>query len=256
MFFLKPDGTRVKERIIGTGNFGVVLEWGSYALKIPRVEDTADMAAQDRQEIEYRNDCNRFAFAIEKRVYSRVRHCGDGIATCIDISDDGILLAYYKRGTVEEYMEKQATEPERRQKAKWISSVLKAVHSLHDSKILIYDLAVRNLLIADDSQSLKMMDFGQCSVLADDDDIATANDGGLTAKVDLFHLGCVIYSIEAWRVYECDLLETGFELPPLNALPSVSGLVFGGIIEKCWTGQYQSTDQLCREASKILELLD
>lgn len=61
-------------------------------------------------------------------------------------------------------------------------------------KVLIDDMTLRNILVADDL-SLKMIDFDQCSLLSLNVNLNAISDNDLTAQVNIFHLDCVIYSI-------------------------------------------------------------
>ena len=149
---------------------------------------------------EYVNEINREMLESEKAVSTRVGRC-DGIAECIDISKDGILLALFERGDLESYVESEV-EVDRSRKARWILSIIKTILHFHNAKVLVDDMALRNILIADDL-SLKMIDFGQCPLFPMDADINAVSDNGLTAQADIFHLGCVIYSIVTWKRYEC-----------------------------------------------------
>ena len=197
MAFLKPDGSSFDffdDSFLGCGTTGIVLRHGRHALKIPKIRNTTHLLGEERELEEYVNDANRNVLEREKDVYLRVGHC-HGIPDCIQISEEGILMACFKRGDLETYM-KNEVELDPSTKAKWILSVIKTVYHFHDSKVLIDDIAPWNILITDDL-SLKMIDFGQCSLFPMHTDFATANDDGMTAEVDMFHLGCIIYSIAA-----------------------------------------------------------
>ena len=186
----------------------------------------------------------------EKAVYLRVGRC-DGIAECISISEDGIRLALYQRGDLETYINSEA-EVDRSRKAGWILSIIKTILHFHRSKVLVDDLELRNILVADDL-SLKMIDFGQCPLLPLDADISEANDNGLTAQADIFHLGCVIYSIVIWERYECNLFMRGWVRPLLCDLPNVDHLFCGDVIRKCWSAEYSSMEQLYYDTQESLE---
>lgn len=94
--------------VLGTGTFSIVIRHGPHALKSPKLLNTASMSEEYRDDEEYINDANCQMLEIEKAVYQRVGRC-NGIAECINISKDGILLALYERGDLEKYVE---AEPE------------------------------------------------------------------------------------------------------------------------------------------------
>ena len=253
MSFLKPDGTCFhfySETFLGNGTNSIVLRRGSHAFKIPKVRDTTTMSEENREDVEYVNEVNREMLESEKAVYLRVGRC-DGIAECINISKDGILLALYERGDLESYIEGEV-EVDRSRKAGWMLSIIKTILLFHNAKILVDDMALRNILIADDL-SLKMIDFGQCPLLPLDTDINAVSDHGLTAQADIFHLGCIIYSIVTWKRYECNLFMRGWTRPLLSNLPEVDQLFWGDIIQKCWSAEYTSMEQLYCDTREALE---
>ncbi|KAL8859228.1 MAG: hypothetical protein Q9178_004166 [Gyalolechia marmorata] len=253
MSFVKPDGTRFHfytETFLGTGTNSIVLLDRSHALKIPKVRDLTSMPEEYREDEEYINQVNREILESEKAIYLRVGHC-KGIAECINISQDGIRLALYKRGDLETYIESEA-EVDQSRKAGWILSLTETMLHFHSSNVLVDDMALRNILVADD-MSLKMIDFGQCSLLPLDADINAASDNGLTAQADIFHLGCVIYSIVIWKRYECNLFVRGWVRPLLCELPNVDSLFCADIIRNCWSAKYSSMDQLYCAAQESLK---
>ena len=214
------------------GTTGVVIRKGSYALKIPKIRDTTGLSGKQCDDQEYVNSTNRATLEHEKAVYRRVGQC-HGIARCIQLSEEGILLEHLGRGDLESYLE-QEPEPDQFFKARWILSVIDTVLHFHRSKVLIDDIATRNLLLADDT-SLKMIDFGQCAIFPEDVDIVIANENGMTVLADIFHLGCAIYSITAWRRFECNLFEHDYQILCHKELPAVHHLMCGEMINKCWS---------------------
>ena len=96
-----------------------------------------------------------------------------------------------------------------------------------------------------------MIDFGQSTVFPLDTDMATANDNGLTVLVDLFQVGCIIYSIMVWREYEYDFFDNQLQPPALEDLPDLKQLLYRQAIQKCWTAEYRCADDLCAEVLEI-----
>ena len=247
MAFVKPDGSTfsvLTEDVVGIGQSGIVLRRGGYALKIAKVRNTSDLTNEKYEDQEYMNDVAREILENENAVYQRIgKH--PGIADCIAQSQDGILLVLYTGGNLDRYISRN-NEPNWWRKKNWILSIIETVSYIHDSRVLIDDLALRNLVIADDF-SLRMVDFGQCAVLPTDSDLRTVNLNGLTAKVDIFHLGCLIYSVAAWQRYESDLLDLDPHFPLLEDLPAIHHLPCAKIIRKCWTGGYADIHELRTE---------
>ncbi|KAI4153450.1 MAG: hypothetical protein L6R39_001567 [Caloplaca ligustica] len=242
--WLKPDGSRLlfhNENVLGIGRFGLVLCHGDHALKIAKISRTPALVGEDAEYEAFDNDGNRESLEIEKAVYRRVGRF-PGIAECIDISDEGILMSRYSRGDLESYVRNNA-RPDTSRLTQWITSTIKTMSHLHKCKILVDDLALRNMLIADD-MSLKMIDFGNSSVLPLDADLTKVDEDGFTVQADIFYLGCLIYSIAAWEKFEFCLIDTKYELPPLSELPDLTTVLFGELIKRCWTGHYRDIHQL------------
>ena len=243
MAFLKPDGTPFDydaEDFVSSGLNGIILRRGQHVLKIPKIRNSFKFTQEEREILEHSNRANRDSLDREKKVYWRVEGC-KGLVDHIKILQDGILLQYLERGDLETYITSQA-EPEQHFKANWIHSIISTILSFHRAKVLLDDIAVRNFLIAEDL-SLRLIDFGQCSIFPEDTDMSTANDGGCTVQTDIFHLGCVIYSVAAWSKFECNLFGR-LVRPSLEELPPVDGLFCGNIIQKCWSGHYQRMEHL------------
>ncbi|KAL1978476.1 hypothetical protein VTN31DRAFT_1335 [Thermomyces dupontii] len=230
MALLKPDGTPYEfEGHLGNGTNSIVFQRGPYALKVPKIRDLAGLSGEELADTQYLNSMNRKILDREKAVYRRIGTC-EAIAECVQISDEGILLPCFSQGDLESYIRerKEVAQP---RKVTWILSAIKAVHHLHHTaKVLVFDIAPRNFLLTDD-MSLKMIDFGQAALFPLDTDITTASDDGLTVQVDIFHLGCTIYSIASWKLYECNLMDYNYKLPRLEDLPNVDDCFCGEIIK-------------------------
>ena len=149
--FLKPDGTCFhfySETFLGTGINSIVLRSGFRVLKIPKVQDNTAMSEEHREDVEYVNEVKREMLESEKLVYVRVGRY-DRIAQCMNVSKDGILLALYERGDLKSYL-KDEVEVDRSQKAGWILSIIKKILHFRNANVLVDDMALRNMLIADD----------------------------------------------------------------------------------------------------------
>ncbi|EAS33926.3 serine/threonine protein kinase [Coccidioides immitis RS] len=242
------------EHHLGCGSEAFVYQCGTHALKAPKILNLTLLDEKERRRAEYYNKGNREALEREKEVYKRVGRECDGVAECVDILDEGILLVCYKKGDLERYITEEK-EVDESIKTTWILSAISTIHHLHHvSKVLVYDIALRNFLLTDDLLTLKMIDFGQASVFPPDTDITTANDDGTTVQVDIFHLGCIIYSIMLWQSYHNDLAHHDWVPPPIEDLPKLDGLgPWGEIIKKCWSCQYRSSKELHDEVLALFQ---
>lgn len=130
--------------------------------------------------------------------------------------------------------------------------MIETILHFHKARVLVDDMALRNILIADDL-SIRMIDFGQCALSPLDADINVVSDHGLTALADIFHLGCIIYSIFTWRKFGRGLFRHDWTRPSLSDLPDVDKLFCCDIIRKCWSAEYISMEHLHRETRDSLE---
>ncbi|TID22793.1 kinase domain containing protein [Venturia nashicola] len=243
MTYLTPSGERVDfDSFLARGLSGIVLRYpDGNVLKIPKVADTSTLPTKQRKDQDYVNDCNRQTLEFEKAIYRRLGPY-DGIAKVINISMDGILLEYYPDGDLEDYISTH-TEPDTHRKASWILSITRTICHIHKMKVLVDDIALRNLLVAPD-KSLKLVDFGESALFPEATDMAMANSNGSTVSVDIFHLGSVIYSIAAWTKFEYTLFFDNFHWPAIEDLPVLDRMLFHHVIQKCWAGQYCTSDEL------------
>ena len=249
--WLNPDGSVCRinnEDLIGNGSFGIIVRHGKYALKIPRITRAEGLSEEEAFHEAYDNDHHRTCFETEKAVYRRVG-AHPGIAEVISITEKGILMTLYQRGDLERFI-KNNDQPHAVKLAEWIKTVIGTVCHLHQQKVLLDDIALRNLLVADD-WSLKMIDFGNCEILPQDVDIARAGDKHCNLQADIFYLGCLIYSIVKWQKFDMNLWELDCKLPPLQDLPDTAHILFSELIKKCWQGKYVQTDEVDSECERM-----
>ncbi|KAL9027443.1 MAG: hypothetical protein Q9196_004028, partial [Gyalolechia fulgens] len=238
--------------MLGMGTFGLVIRHGDHVLKIAKVNQTEGLSEKEAAYEAFDNDGNRESLEREKAVYRRVG-THTGIVQPISLSNEGILMPLYPQGDLEKYMAKHEN-PDASTRTEWIMSVIQTMCHLHQCKILVDDLALRNLLLTDD-RSLKMIDFGNCSILPMDTDLSLANEDGLTVQVDIFYLGCLIYSIAVWEKFEFCLIDTQWQLPPLSDLPQLAHVLLGDVVRNCWTGAYNSMHKLQQDAIALSQSL-
>ncbi|KAL8964447.1 MAG: hypothetical protein Q9183_004441 [Haloplaca sp. 2 TL-2023] len=249
--WLHPDGSvcRVKnDDLIGNGTFGIVIRHGEYALKIPRIDRAEGLSEREAYDETYNNNHHRACFETEKAVYQRVG-AHPGIAEVISITDKGILMILYQRKDLERFINNN-DQPHAVRLAEWIKTVVGTVCYLHQQKVLLDDIALRNLLVADD-WSLKMIDFGNCEILPRDTDMARAGDKHCNLQADIFYLGCLIYSIVTWQKFDVNLWMLDCKLPPLQDLPKTAHILFGELIKKCWQGEYVQTEDTKSDCERI-----
>jgi serine/threonine protein kinase len=236
---LLADGSRIAaDRLIGDGADGFIVLEGKHVLKIPhllgRLRPDGKIDAHVDNELHFQH------LEVEKKVYKRL-HGVPGIANCIECTNNGILLEYYPKGSLSEYISSH-DPPSMSWRWDWILQATDAIARCHSKGILVFDIALRNFLLADDF-SLRVIDFANSAPLPEDMDITGADIDGCTAKLDLLHLSCIIYSIKTWQKFsvKCD---SATEWLNLDQMPDLEGLECGQVIRKCWTRAYSTVQEL------------
>ena len=237
------DGQTVEDdlEIIGVGAEGYVLLVSPDAvLKIPRM----DFNPNDS----YRDDDSIATFEHEKAVYKQL---GDipGVARCLDTSPRGITLEYYDGGDLYTYIYLQP-EVCLNQKRRWILQLLDAVGGCHRARVFNIDIQPQNLVIANDS-TLRMIDFTQAIIFPEGTDMEqVVDDLNYSMRIELFNLGCLIYSIMSWTNYYNDWNYVLQPWPDRASLPSTVGLPYGTLIEACWYGLYRNTEGIIQDLAR------
>ena len=243
MAFLRPNGSPIfANEIIGQGTHGLALYHGPDVLKVAKVRSIRNLEGADLNHTTCLNLMNTELLEREKQVYERLKDT-QGIACCLKTSQDGILLKRYNE-SLEQVIDEN-DEPDDEEKSSWISQMIKAIRNCHQAGILLFDIALRNFLLCGD-RSIKLIDFAQCAIFDEGTDMSIANDNGLTAKIDIFHLGCAIYSVSSWQRFEKVVLEDNKEWPDLSKMPQTEDMLFGDLIRGCWKGRYKSMDDIFR----------
>lgn len=235
------DGTRINlNQVIGRGLDGVVVLTGDTVLKAPKLYGIYQSGIAKLDE----DDCYiSYDLENEKCVYARLENT-TGIAKCLGTSPNGITLEYCSNGSLEQYMENNE-EPELTRKQGWINEIVDAVARCHEKRVLIFDIALRNILLMED-WSIRIVDFANSVLFQLDIDLSEAENEGCTAKLDMLHLGNVIYSVAKWQKFSVDCAMES-EWPDRSEMPRLEKIPCGHVIAKCWAQQYRSVQELQRD---------
>ena len=242
---LLASGRRIPaDDLIGSGSDGFVIKYGdNQVLKIPRLFGHSN--PNGSIEAHPDNDTHLEHPEAEKEIYKRLRDV-PGIANCIEINSIGILLEYYLKGSLGDFITSHHTSPPSMvQRWKWARQATECVARCHERRVLVFDIALRNFLLTEDLD-LRMIDFANSALLELEADVSKADVDGGTAKVDMFHLSNVIYSTLAWRVFSCRCEEEA-EWPSLDQMPDLSGVSCGQVIRDSWLMKYGSVQELALE---------
>jgi serine/threonine protein kinase len=232
------DGSLVNSKIIGKGLDGfVVYNEPSTVLKIPKLYGCRlpDGTIKPLPNNEWASDLSG-----EKAIYERLRGIR-GIAKYLGVLKDGLLLEYYGNGCLEEHMERNPPPPWP-QRMDWILQIVDVFAACHAKKVLIFDIALRNLLLADD-WTIRAIDFANSSLCPLEHTGELIDSDGYTARVDVLHVTNVIYSLSCWKKFQVDCV-TMDEWPDVESLPSTMNLPLGSVIAKSWSRQFKDLDEL------------
>lgn len=224
--------------MVGLGLTGLILYLSEgRVVKVPKTFVVDDFPGQDSAYVEYINDANRENLKNERSIYERLGN-HKGIITCLKASDFGIELAFAEQGDLETYI-KNNVEPHASLKTEWILSLIDTLSFIHSRRVFVDEIALRNILVT--NGQLKFSDFGQSYLLPLTADVDTICENDLTAKIEILHLGWVIYSIAVWGVHKYYYFERGDpQWPSPQEFPATNHLFWGTIIQKCWNGDYES----------------
>lgn len=234
----KPDGSEVPyDDHIGWGLECIVIRHGEdRALKIPFIksEQAEDGSWSEPKPHYYSADC----MALEQKAYERL-YGVPGIAEYFGFESGGIAMKYYLKGSLERCLP-DADESTRR---RWMVEATKIIRNCHEARVLLFDIAMRNFVVSDD-MTLRAIDFAAAYVLEYGVDMVIANSDGVTVKVDLFHLGCVIYSLATGTKYQADCFD---EKDWPTEFPPTENITAGHVIRSSWEGRYSSAQEMLDE---------
>ncbi|PGH02007.1 hypothetical protein AJ79_07745 [Helicocarpus griseus UAMH5409] len=129
-----------------------------------------------------------------------------------------------------------------------IRSLANTFAYVHSRKVVVEDISLENILVH--NNRLKLADFGN-SFIPMDTDMERFCIEEITPELEIFHLGCVLYSISVWSGYKYDCFEHNC-LPPSSQLPQMNGIIGEIIVTKCWTGGYASMEILEEDVDAFL----
>lgn len=226
-----PTGS---SKLVGNGSFGFIWQLTSdRVLKVPKIQGEGETHS------DYYNFINRSEIQNEKAVYERLGG-HDGIIQCFNAQNDTLELAFAEQGDLEDYIREKPI-PSRQFRAGWIRSLVETFNYVHFRRVVVVDIGLRNILVQQDS--LKLCDFGESCILPLDEDMSQFNANGISSRIEILHLGFILYSIAAWQEFKYEYFEEeGW--PEATELPKTDEVLFARIIQKCWNGDYGSMEAL------------
>jgi len=219
--------------MIGMGVDGFVLHT---VLKIPK---RYARVLPDRTMVPDPDDEDVNDLSVEIAVYERLRGV-PGIARYFGSTKDGLLLEYYGKGCLEDYMEKNP-QPAWSQRADWMLQIVDFYAACHAKRVLVCDIALRNLLLADNF-TIRAIDFANSSLFPMDGSGELA-ENGYTTMVDILHVTNIIYSLCTWKKFQVHCIQMD-EWPEAEELPSTIDLPLGSVVTSSWSRQFKTLDEL------------
>ncbi|GAT25135.1 hypothetical protein RIB2604_01900870 [Aspergillus luchuensis] len=126
-------------------------------------------------------------------------------------------------------------------RASWIQSIVETFWHIYPCKVLHQDVKPNNILVHNDSP--KVADFGNAEIYALYADMEAIYMEEPFPRVYILGIGCIIYSIAAWRAFWYDYFEQD-RWPESEDLPVTTGLLCEDIIRKCWSNSYENMQSL------------
>lgn len=140
--------------------------------------------------------------------------------------------------------------PSRELRARWIRPLVDAFSYVRSCRVVVHDVALRNILVHNDF--LKLCDFGGSSLLPLYTNMEHFYVSGTAPQIEILYVGCVFYSVAVWQVFEYDYDENE-RFPKVDELPVTEGVLVGNIVNKCWNGEYASMEALRRDVHDFAE---
>ncbi|KAJ5088542.1 hypothetical protein N7456_012158 [Penicillium angulare] len=253
--FLDKHGQFIPQKqVLGNGSTAVVLLQDGIAIKTPlRWPWSSDSDFKVHLE----------SIRREQKVYHRLQnpddHRSSGIVRCIECSTESTQLALIPNGDLKGYLTKH--QPSREVKLSWFCEMAQTLSYIHDSSVLVADIASRNFLL-DSDLSIKFCDFSEASLLPLDSDMEAVDDNGYTTHVDIGFLGAVIYEVVTGTKCDIDLYEHNDPTdgraywPDRSGLPPTQDIWLGRIIEGCWDGTFRTAHSLLAALSAVTSPLE
>lgn len=183
------------------------------------------------------------------------------------LAEDGLILKYYPKGTLRDYIKNYPYETLDR-RLEWCKQIVDTLLFVHSKRVIHCDICLHNVLL-DDSFNIILADF-QGLVISRETGLTMLD--GLTResaksymprenlwsasyRTDLFALGSAIYHlVNGHEVFpELDSFddEKIINARFINGEYPKNDYVAGHIVERCWRGEYASAAQISSDIDEI-----
>ncbi|KKZ67921.1 hypothetical protein EMCG_06451 [[Emmonsia] crescens] len=221
--------------ILELGYTGVICktDCGSYIIKYPKEVPGAD---------DY-NQMHLDQLILERQIYERLGSHEGIIPYHGSYNTEGaIKLAYAKEGNLERYiLAHEMQSPSQSLRVNWIRMLINTFHHLYTHKVLHQDVKLNNIFVH--QNSVRLADFANGAIFPQDADMKTICTQDSLSRVDLLGIGCIMYSIATWSVYNYEYFENN-RWPSSDEVPATDGVIYQEIIDKCWRNEYNNIQEL------------
>ncbi|KAJ5117687.1 hypothetical protein N7448_011319 [Penicillium atrosanguineum] len=255
---LRPEGA---SRIIAFGTTGIVCQSCRHpeqVIKAPLRYKVEGCSTDVIETTLHEENFARLCFEREKIIYKMLPE-DPNVLNCIEVMDHCIRLPFLRLGNLRDYLLNHNREVDSHTREKWITMAASAIGLVHSFGVIHADISARNFLVADD-MSIKLCDFSgsaigeKTSLISEEDRYRMAPNYPRSTATDIFALGCLMFEITTGRRpydeisdEDCQEIERFYSI---GQFPSLEGLPYQGIIQKCWTCQYNVVDQVKHDLQK------
>ncbi|KAJ5770578.1 uncharacterized protein N7511_002629 [Penicillium nucicola] len=236
--FIDLTGARIPyPTIVGYGSSSVVIKHDGNAIKLP-LRHPDSTRAQVAESVD--------TIRVEQLIYVRLQPLANRtscpeVLKWINFSFFSSELELMRAGTLRNLLDRALIPPPVYIKKAWMRQLTRGMLYIHSRNVLVVDVRSRNILLTDDLR-LQYCDFGESSLLPTNTCLDYVNDAGYTMKLDIALLGAIFYEISTGNKCDVNLFLRNSRLyirmppqwPDRWNLPSTVGVLFGGIIERCW----------------------
>ncbi|KIW81866.1 hypothetical protein Z517_04892 [Fonsecaea pedrosoi CBS 271.37] len=264
--FVHSDGTRVTDKIIGVGGTGIVIQKGQYAIKIPRLTrefDDDGGVALDESLVPKEGEYDLLADLVgslerERAIYKRLGS-HPSIMRCYNLSsaDPSIQMDLIVNGDLRHYLAALETPPGKKTQLSWLINMAQTLAYIHQRRVIVADIRLDNLLV-DDQLTIKFTDFGESTLMPLHWDLQGDDGDGYSILTDIGQFGAIMFEIVTGQRCKFDPMQDWKDAgdpttsPRRDTLPTTSNVWLGHIIEKCWTQDFSSANDLAAELEQVI----
>lgn len=255
MSYLKITGEPWELDYMDKGRSGVILWLNELrVLKAPII--TYDENATEFQK--YHENCYRDEniefLDKEKAALQRLGHHKDIVEWYV-LRPDGIEMKCLPRGSLAKVL--MSYRPPARQLHGWFVAVARAIAYAHSRKVVVGDVARRNVLIdetaGEGALEAKLCDFTDAAVFPAEADMRVASQDGTSIHTDVFQFGILVYEVVTGKEFKIELFDATTEgvvyprWPDFKQLPPVPSPVYGTTVLKCWNRGFENMSGVIAE---------